>query len=103
MSLFDKVKEQAQTLTQTATEAAQKGQDKLDQLQAKRQLDALYRELGAVTYRAANQDLTPEVQKAETERLVSAIRAQEELVKPADQQTTDNPGQGGTTPPTSGA
>lgn len=84
MSLFDKVKEQAQTLSQSATEAAQKGQDKLDQLQTKRQLDSLYRELGSITYRGANEDITPEVQKSETERLVSAIRAQELQIKSAD-------------------
>ncbi|MGC9155883.1 MAG: hypothetical protein ACP5HZ_09555 [Ferrimicrobium sp.] len=82
MGLFDKVKEQAQTLSQTATEAAQKGQVKLDQLQVKRQLDALYRELGTITYRGANEEITPEVQKSETERLVSAIHAQEDQIKP---------------------
>jgi hypothetical protein len=87
--LFDKVKEQAQTLSQSATEAAQKGQEKIDQLQTKRQLDALYRELGSITYRAANEDITPELQKSETERLVSAIRAQEQLVKPTEADATD--------------
>ncbi|MCI2975071.1 MAG: hypothetical protein MP439_03220 [Ferrimicrobium sp.] len=89
MSLFDKVKEQAQTLSQSATEAAQKGQVKIDQLQNKRQLDALYRELGSITYRAANEDITPELQKSETERLVSAIRAQEQLVNPTGADATD--------------
>lgn len=83
MGLFDKVKEQAQTLSQTATDAAQKGQVKLDQLQVKRQLDALYRELGTITYRGVNEEITPEVQKSETERLVTAIRAQEDQIKPA--------------------
>ncbi|WP_298211106.1 hypothetical protein [Ferrimicrobium sp.] len=92
MGLFDKVKEQAQTLTQTATDAAQKGQEKLDQLQAKRQLDSLYRELGSITYRGAIEEVTPEVQKSETERLVSAIRAQEDQMKPAATGDTTTPG-----------
>jgi hypothetical protein len=95
MSLFDKVKEQAQTLGQSATEAAQKGQDKLDQLQTKRQLDSLYRELGSITYRGANKEITPEVQRSETERLVSAISAQEQQIKSTD---TDPPSDGTSAP-----
>lgn len=54
MGLLDKVKVQAATATATATalakDAAQKGQAKLDSLQAARAADVLLRDLGAAIY-----------------------------------------------------
>ena len=50
MALFDKVKSQAQDVAKRAQEAGRVGQAKLDEFQAKRQLDALYRDLGEAIY-----------------------------------------------------
>jgi hypothetical protein len=50
MALFDKVKSQAQDVAKRAQEAGRVGQSKLDDFQAKRQLDALYRDLGEAVY-----------------------------------------------------
>ncbi len=50
MGLLDKVKEGAAQATAAAKDAAQKGQAKLDALQAKRASDSLLRDLGATSY-----------------------------------------------------
>jgi hypothetical protein len=50
MGLLDKVKESAAQATALAKDAAQKGQAKLDEVQAKRAADALLRDLGAAAY-----------------------------------------------------
>ena len=50
MGFLDRVKEQAAIATAAAKDAAQKGQAKLDDLQAKRAGDALLRDLGAAIY-----------------------------------------------------
>jgi hypothetical protein len=50
MALFDKVKSSAQDVAKRAQEAGKIGQAKLDDFQAKRQLDALYRDLGEAVY-----------------------------------------------------
>lgn len=50
MALLDKVKSQAQDVARRAQEAGKAGQAKLDEFQAKRQLDALYRDLGEAVY-----------------------------------------------------
>lgn len=50
MALLDRMKQQAQQVAQKAQEAGRAGQAKLEEVQARRQLDALYRDLGAATY-----------------------------------------------------
>lgn len=50
MGLLDKVKAQAGQVAQKAQEAGRAGQAKLDQAQAKRRADALFRDLGAAVY-----------------------------------------------------
>jgi hypothetical protein len=85
--LLDKVKEQAQTLQQTASDVAQRGQGKLDELQTKRQIDSLARELGMVVYRAKTGQVTDEVLAAETERLTAAIKAQEDKLSSQGQES----------------
>src|SRR5437899_11030628 len=54
MGLMDRVKVQAAQVAQRATqatqEAAQQGKAKLDQAQAKRRADAMFRDLGAAVY-----------------------------------------------------
>ncbi|HUZ10687.1 MAG TPA: hypothetical protein VMU76_11040 [Acidimicrobiales bacterium] len=50
MGFLDKVKEQAAVASAAAKDAAQKGQAKLDDLQAKRAADGLLKDLGTVVY-----------------------------------------------------
>ena len=74
MPLFDKIKAQAAQVAQMAQDAGKAGQAKIDQVQSKRQLDALYRDLGAAVYaerigEGAGQS------GVEIERLVVAITA----------------------------
>lgn len=50
MSFLDKVKAQTEQLAQKAQHGVAKGQAKLDQMTAKKQADALLRDLGAAYY-----------------------------------------------------
>lgn len=50
MGFMDKVKSQATAIAEKAQEGAKLGQDKLSQMQAKKQSDALLLELGGLTY-----------------------------------------------------
>jgi hypothetical protein len=71
MALFDKVKSSAQDVAKRAQEAGRIGQAKLDDFQAKRQLDALYRDLGEATY--AKTTGAPDASNAAVEAAVAAI------------------------------
>src|SRR6266581_4534955 len=77
MGLMDRVKEQAaQRATQATQEAAQQGKAKLDQAQAKRRADAMFRDLGAAVYaERTGRGGTDTADKIE--RLVSALQQQE--------------------------
>ena len=92
MGLMDRVKEQATQNAQKGQEAAQaaarEGKAKLDQAQAKRQADAMFRELGAAVYAERTGRATPDT-KDKVERLVKALSAQE-----ADQGLGDGPARG---------
>ncbi len=76
MPLFDKVKAQANQVAQKAQEAGKAGQAKLDEVQAKRKVDGLYRDLGAAVYaqRVGHADAGS---SAEIDRLVAAITEHE--------------------------
>lgn len=50
MGLLDRVKEQAASAAQMAQEAGKAGQAKLEEAQAKRKVDGLFRDLGAAVY-----------------------------------------------------
>jgi hypothetical protein len=50
MGFMDKVKEQASVAASVAKEAAQKGQTKVEEMQAKRSADGVLRQLGLATY-----------------------------------------------------
>ncbi len=50
MGLMDKVKGQANQLAQKTQQTAQEGKAKLDQAQANRRADALFRQVGAAVY-----------------------------------------------------
>jgi hypothetical protein len=76
MGLMDRVKEQAAQLAQKTQEAAQEGKVKLDQAQAKRRADAMFRELGAAVY-AERTDRAGTDTADKIERLVKALEQQE--------------------------
>jgi hypothetical protein len=73
VALFDKVKSQAQDVAKRAQEAGKAGQAKLDEIQAKRALDALYRDFGAAVY--AERTKSPDAVPGAVDRLADAITA----------------------------
>ena len=50
MALFDKVKAQATQIAQKAQEAGKAGQAKIEDVQARRRADGLFRDLGSAIY-----------------------------------------------------
>jgi len=79
VGIMDKVKQQASTLAERTQEAAKAGQEKLGELQEKRKLDQLYRDLGAAYFAQRQGDSSPQ-NSAEIDRLVSEIAAQKQKV-----------------------
>jgi hypothetical protein len=80
MGLMDRVREQAavvaQRTAQATQEAAQQGKAKLDQAQAKRRADAMFRDLGAAVYaERTGRGGTDTADKIE--RLIKALSEQE--------------------------
>lgn len=76
MGLMDKVKAQATQVAQKAQGAAQSGQAKLDQVQEKRKVEGLFRDLGAAVYAQRVGSAQPDAQ-AEVDRLIQEISALE--------------------------
>jgi hypothetical protein len=76
MGLLDKVKTQAASATAVAKDAAQRGQAKLDAIQAKRAADILLRNLGAVVY-AQRSGRGAATADADVERIVASLKAHE--------------------------
>ena len=83
MGILDKVKEQAATASAVAKDAAQKGQAKLDDIQAKKAADGMLRDLGAAVY-AQQTGRGTDRSAAEVDRLVAALRAHEDAHGPID-------------------
>ena len=83
MGLLDRVKEQAATASAVAKDAAQKGQAKVEGIQAKRAADSLLRDLGAAVYSQHAGHGSPRSQ-AEVERLVTALQEHEAANGPID-------------------
>jgi hypothetical protein len=85
VGLLDRMKEQAATATATAKarDAAQKGQAKLDALQAARAADALLRDLGAAIY-AERTGRAGAGTEATIQRTLDALRAHEREHGPLD-------------------
>lgn len=83
MGLLDRMKDQAATATAKAKDAAQKGQAKLDEMQAKRAADAMLRDLGAVVY-GQRTGRSSDGDDQEAERLVASLRAHEDEHGPLD-------------------
>ena len=86
MGLMDKVRAQGSQLAQVAQDAAREGKVKLDQAQAKRRADALFRDLGAAVYAERTGRGSPD-SKERIDRLVDALSRQE-----ADQGLGDTDG-----------
>ncbi len=76
MGLMDRMKEQAAQLAQKTQEAAQEGRVKLDQAQARRRADAMFRDLGAAVYAERTGRGGPD-NAGKIDRLVSALSRQE--------------------------
>jgi hypothetical protein len=76
MGLMDKVRAQSTQLAQMAQETAREGKVKLDQAQAKRRADAMFRDLGATVYAERTGRGTPD-SKGKIDRLVDALSRQE--------------------------
>ena len=76
MGFFDKVKEQAAVAGAAAKDAAQKGQTKLDEIQAKRAADSLLKDLGTVVY-AQRSGRGTGAADGEIARLVAALEEHE--------------------------
>jgi hypothetical protein len=76
MGLMDKVRAQSTQLAQKAQETAREGKVKLDQAQAKRRADAMFRDLGATVYAERTGRGTPDSQ-GKIDRLVDALSRQE--------------------------
>ncbi len=80
MGLMDRMKEQAaiaaQRASQATQQAAQQGKAKLDQAQAKRRADAMFRDLGAAVYAERTGRWGPDTAD-KVDRLVTALQQQE--------------------------
>jgi hypothetical protein len=87
MGLMDRVREQAAQLAQKTQEAAQEGRVMLDQAQARRRADAMFRDLGAAVYAERTGRGGPDG-AAKIDRLVKALSRQE-----AEQGLGDSGGQ----------
>jgi uncharacterized protein (DUF2164 family) len=83
MGLLDKVKTQAASATAVAKDAAQRGQAKLDAIQAKRTADILLRNLGAVVY-AQSSGRAGATADADMDRIVELLEAHEAEHGPID-------------------
>src|SRR5262249_51146923 len=76
MGLIDRVREQAAQIAQKTQEAAQEGRVMLDQAQARRRADAMFRDLGAAVYAERTGRGGPDG-AAKIDRLVKALSRQE--------------------------
>jgi hypothetical protein len=105
MGFLDKVKEQAAVATAVAKDAAQKGQAKLDDIQAKRAADAMLRDLGAAFYAQRTGRATPS-SEADIDRLVAALGQHEADHGPlslSPEAPTDGQGPSAAAPPPGGS
>ena len=75
MGILDKVKDTAAQAAHKAQEAGKVGQAKLNEAQAKRKVDALFRDLGAAVY--ADRKGKPGADPSVIDRLIGEITALE--------------------------
>lgn len=83
MGFLDKVKEGAAQATAVAKDAANKGQAKLNEVQAKRAADGLLRDLGAAAY-AEKTGRGAANNSAEIDRILGALEQHERDNGPID-------------------
>jgi hypothetical protein len=102
MGLMDRVREQAAQLAQKTQEAAQEGRVMLDQAQARRRADAMFRDLGAAVYAERTGRGGPDG-AAKIDRLVKALSRQEAEQGLGDSSGQAPSGQEGSGPPPSDA
>ena len=76
MGLMNRVREQAAQLAQKTQEAAQEGRVMLDQAQARRRADAMFRDLGAAVYAERTGRAGPDGAD-KIDRLIKALSRQE--------------------------
>ncbi len=88
MGLMDKVRAQGTQLAQRAQDTAREGKVKLDQAQAKRRADAMFRDLGATVYAERTGRGTADT-KDKIDRLVDALSRQEAEQGLGDQASGD--------------
>ena len=100
MGLIDRVREQAAQIAQKTQEAAQEGRVKLDEAQARRRADAMFRDLGAAVY-AERTGRGGTDGAAKIDRLVKALSRQEAEQGLGDSGSTP-PGPDSGDPPPSG-
>ena len=98
MGLMDKVRAQGTQIAQMAQETAREGKVKLDQANAKRRADAMFRDLGATVYAERTGRGTPD-SKDKIDRLVEALSRQEASQGLGD---PDGTGSGSTGPGSTG-
>jgi hypothetical protein len=87
---MDKMKAQAAQLAQKAQEAGKAGQSKIVDVQAKRRMDALMRDLGAAVYAQRTGSATGD-SAAEIDRLVAELSKLESENGPLDASDTAAP------------
>lgn len=85
MGLLDTVKTQAAQVAGIAQEAGKAGQAKLEEVQAKRKVDAMFRDLGAAVYaeRTGKTGADPSVVDRLVEE-VKAFEAERDAASPTD-------------------
>ena len=76
MPFMDKVKQGAAQAAQKAQQAAKAGQAKIDEAKAKREQDAMFRDLGAAVY-AQRSGTADSNTSSEIDRLVAALKDHE--------------------------
>jgi len=98
MGLMDRVRDQAAQLAQKTQEAAQEGRVMLDQAQARRRADAMFRDLGAAVY-AERTGRGGSDGAAKIDRLVKALSRQEAEQGLGDSSSTPSGKEDGDPPP----
>src|SRR5579864_4902763 len=94
MGFMDKVKGGASSIASKAQEAGKAGQAKIDQAQAKRHADAMFRDLGALYFAERTGRATPETSQ-QLEDVVAKLQAHEEAQGPLSLGKEEAPDAGG--------
>ena len=82
MGFLEQLRQSADELAHWAAEAGKVGAARLEELAARRRVDSLLRDLGALTYAERTGRGTPDAE-AEVSRLVTAVEAEEQRAEAA--------------------